>query len=447
VKLIHNLMLIILVFAPLALSAADVPKSSARPNIVVILADDLGAEALGCYGGTTFTTGKEEALGPVKTPNLDALAKAGMQFKHCFATPVCSPSRAQFLTGKYNYRVGFHDIAGRSGAARSLDPKAHPTLAARLKAAGYVTAIAGKWHLGIAGGEEFVPKSADKDTDCPHPRECGFDRQCVFGGGHLEDYGKPVKGLYTPDLLQAWTLRFLNSRKGKPEPFFLYYASPIPHFPYLPTPLNPNGQGRGKDKIGKMYGNMQNFPYLVEYLDQQVGEILAKLKELGLRDNTLVIFAGDNGTPPWLFTEMRDGRKVKFGKGTLLDTGSWVPFLANWPGKINGGSVYSGLVDFSDIMPTCLELAGAKAPAGLDGISFAPQLLGKSAQPREWVHSLYVDKYFVRDAKWKLRENGELYDVTASPYVEKLVPATEDRAESKAARDRLRVVLEKLHSK
>ena len=440
-KLIRDIMLIApLLLLPMMVRAAD------RPNIIFILADDLGAEALGCYGGSKFTDGKRE-LGAVKTPNLDALAKSGILFQHMFATPVCSPSRAQLLTGKYNFRVGFHDIAGRSGATKSLDAKAHPTLAARLKAAGYITAVAGKWHLGNAGGEAFVPKSSEKDTDCSHPRECGFDRQCIFGGAHLEHYGKPVKGLYTPDLLQAWTLRFLENRKGKVEPFFLYYASPIPHFPYLPTPLNPDGPGRGTDKMGKMYGNMMNFPYLIEYLDQQVGEILAKLTELGLRDNTLVIFAGDNGTPPWLVTEMRDGRKIKFGKGTLLDTGSWVPFLANWPCKIDGGSVYSGLVDFSDIMPTCLELAGAETPAGLDGVSFAAPLQGKAGKTRAWVHSLFVDKYFVRDTKWKLRENGELNDVTGSPYVEKLVSVEQDTAESKAARIRLQAVLNQLHTK
>jgi arylsulfatase A len=430
-----------------SLNAAPRQVTGTKPNIIFILADDLGAEALGCYGGAKFTTQKGELLGAVKTPNLDALAKSGVLFEHMFATPVCSPSRAQFLTGKYNFRVGFPDIAGRKGAVRSLDAQAHPMLAARLKAEGYVTAVAGKWHLGNAGGEAFVPKSADKDTDCPHPRECGFDRQCVFGGGHLEDYGKPLKGLYTPDLLQAWTLRFIDSRKGKAEPFFLYYASPIPHFPYLQTPLNPDGPGRGMDKIGKMYGNMKNFPYLMEYLDQQVGEILAKLTELGLRDNTLVIFAGDNGTPPWLVTEMRDGRKIKFGKATLLDTGSWVPFIASWPGKIAGGSTYGGLADFSDIMPTCLELAGASVPAGLDGVSFAAQLQGKAGKPREWVHSLYADKYFVRDAGWKLRENGDLYDVTGAPYVEKLVPTGQGNDESKAARRRLQAVLDRLHSK
>ena len=444
-KTVRNLMFL-LGAALLALPAVAVLPPE-KPNIIFILADDLGAEALGCYGGVKFTDGKKEVLGPVKTPNLDALAKGGMLFEHMFATPVCSPSRAQFLTGKYNYRTGFHDIAGRNGATKSLDAKAHPTLAARLKSAGYITAIAGKWHLGNAGGEAFVPKSADKDTDCPHPRECGFDRQCVFGGGHLEEYGKPLKGLYTPDLLQAWTLRFLDSRKGRAEPFFLYYASPIPHFPYLPTPLNPDGPGRGTDKMGKMYGNMKNFPYLVEYLDQQVGMILAKLKDLGMRDNTLVIFAGDNGTPPWLATDMRDGRKIKFGKATLLDTGSWVPFIASWPGKIAGGSTYGGLADFSDIMPTCLELAGTSVPAGLDGVSFAAQLQGKAGKPREWVHSLYADKYFVRDAQWKLRENGELYDVTDAPYVEKLVPVTGDTSESKAVRLRLQTVLDQLHPK
>jgi arylsulfatase A len=426
-------------------SMLPVPDASRRVNIIFILADDLGAEALGCYGGVKFTDGKKEVFGLVKTPNLDALAQAGIRFEHCFATPVCSPSRAQFLTGKYNFRVGFPDILGRNGATRSLDAQAHPTVAMRLKEVGYVTAVVGKWHLGDAGGGKAVPKSADQDTTCVHARECGFDRQCLFGGEHLEDYGEPQKGSYTPDILQDWALRFLDSRKGKTEPFFLYYASPIPHFSYLPTPLNPDGPGRGDDKMGKMYGNMKNFPYLVEYLDKQVGEILAKLKELGMRENTLVVFAGDNGTPPWLVTEMRDGRKIQWGKGTMKDTGSWVPFLASWPGQIAGESIYGGLADFSDIMPTCLELAGAQVPSGLDGVSFAPQLQSKPGKPREWVHSHYVNQCFVRDTKWKLRENGELYDVSGAPYVEKLVPPDQDTTESKAARVRLKIVLERLH--
>jgi len=175
-----------------------------------------------------------------------------------------------------------------------------------------------------------------------------------------------------------------------------------------------------------------------------VGELVKKLNELGLRENTLVMFSGDNGTQA-VVTEMRDGREIHGGKGTMKDTGSWVPLLASWPGVITPGSVYDGLVDFTDIMPACLELAGATPPAGIDGVSFAPQLLGRPGKPREWVHSLYVDKYFVRDARWKLRENGELYDVRNSPYDETMVKPESETPDSKAARDRLGAVLRKLH--
>ncbi len=405
-------------------------KTSARPNIIVILADDLGFESLGCYGGANYKN-----LGAVKTPNLDAMAKDGMLFKYAFATPVCSPARSELLTGKYNHRTGFIDIAGRSGATESLDPLAHSTVAARLKAAGYVTAVVGKWHIGPPESMKEIPTSAETDTDYPHPRECGFDRQCILGGAHLELYGEPKPGVYTPDILQGWALRFIESRKGKSEPFFLYYPSPIPHEPLFATPLNPDGLPRNK----------QNYPYLIEYLDRQVGEIFQKLTELGLRENTLVIFSGDNGTHRSITTEMRGGREVKGGKGMMTDTGSQVPLLASWPNAIKAGAVYDGLVDFTDILPTCLELAGEKVPDGIDGISFAPQLRGRPGTPREWTHSLFVDKYFVRNAKWKLRENGRLFDVSKSPYEETQVNPENDTPESKAARVRLQAVMDKLH--
>ena len=419
-----------------------------RPNIVVILADDLGAEAIGCYGGAEFLGDKGKVLGPVKTPNLDAMAREGMLFKKAFATPVCSPSRAQFLTGKYNFRVGFHDIAGRNGAAKSLDAKAHPTLAALLQAGGYLTGVTGKWHLGPMPGLEEPLKASDQDTSVSHVRECGFARQFIVPGAHLRHYGKPVAGEYTPDLMAEWAFRFFEQGKKEERPFFLFYSSPLPHFPYWPTPLNPDSPYKGdmaNEKMAEMYGNMENWPFLVEYLDKQVGQILAKLEEMGLRENTLVLFVGDNGTPPWVTTKMQDGRKIKFGKGTMNDTGSWVPFIASWPKAIKTGSVYNGLVDFSDITPTCLQVAGVAEPAGLDGVSFAPQLEGKSGTPREWVHSLYNKEYFVRNAGWKLRENGDLYDMADAPYSEKLVKPENDTPESQAARQSLQAVADKLH--
>lgn len=423
----------ILLLAPLAaLQAADAPR---KPNIVLILADDLGAESIGCYGGTSF-----KGLGSVLTPNLDAMAKEGMRFTTCFATPVCSPARSELLTGKYNFRTGFIDIAGRGGAVSSLDAKAHPTLAAKLQAAGYVTAVVGKWHLGSPDSMREIPATSTADTTYPHPRECGFERQCIFGGAHLERYGEPTPDSYTPARLQDWVLRFLDNRKDKPEPFFLYYASPIPHDPILPTPLNPGGT-RGKNKRG----DPKNYPFLIEYLDKQVGEIRQTLRKLGMAENTVVMFSGDNGTFRQITTVLRDGREIQGGKGSMLDTGSQVPLLVSWPGIVKAGTVHNGLVDFTDIMPTCLELAAAPVPQGLDGISFAPLLQGQPDKLRQWTHSLLLGKYFVRDASWKLRENGELYDVRKSPYVETLVLPANDTRESKGALARLHAVMDGLH--
>ncbi len=417
------------------IQAAQSGASASRPNIIIILADDLGFEALGCYGGKAY-----KDLGTVRTPNLDAMAREGMLFKHCFSAPVCSPARSELLTGKYDFRVGFPRIMGKPGVVDHLDSKAHPTLAMRLKEAGYVTAIVGKWHLGppcTKGKEpEEIPKTADADTDYPHPRECGFERQCIFSGGHLNAYGEPKPGKYTPELLQKWALNFLESRKGKPEPFFLYYPSPIPHGPLYPTPLNPDAQVDKSDP--------KNFPYLVEYLDKQVGEILEKLGTLGMRENTMVLFAGDNGSVG-VTTQMSDGREIPGGKGSPADTGAWVPLLANWPGTIAAGSVYDGMVDFTDILPTCMELAGAPPPQGIDGVSFAPQILGKPGTPREWVFVLGGDRWYAHDAKWKLTGGGQLLDASDSPYVEAPVKPENETPEAKAARARLQAVLDKVH--
>jgi len=431
-KTLFTVKKIILLAAAFALTGTPLCKAAtaAKPNIIIILADDLGFETLKCYGGADFKN-----LGTVRTPNLDAMAGNGMRFTHCFSTPVCSPARAELLTGKYNFRTGFTDIAGRSGATSSLDAKAHPTLPAQLKAAGYVTAIAGKWHLGEPLNSREMLATATEDTDYPHPRECGFDRQCLLSGAHLELYGEPKPGLYTPDILQSWVLNFLDSRKGKDEPFFLYYPSPIPHKPLYATPLNPDGQKRNKE----------NFPYLIEYLDKQVGEIMKKLADLGLAENTLVLFSGDNGTHGEITTDMDNHRHIKGGKGSLRDTGSWVPLLAEWPGVIPPGSVDNNMVDFTDILPTCLQIAGVPLPKDIDGMSFAAQLRGEPGTPREWVHSLLREQYFVRDLHWKLRETGDLYDASDSPYIETLVLPENDTPDSKAARIRLQAVLDQLH--
>jgi arylsulfatase A-like enzyme len=413
-----------------AVACGAIPIAAAeRPNIIIILADDLGDQSIGAYGGRFFR--RDDFSAPIRTPNIDTLSAEGMRFERAFATPVCSPSRAQLLTGKYAYRVGFPDIAGRNGAVDSLDPEKHTTLARALKDAGYVTALAGKWHLG----QRAPPVGPDaEETDSKHITACGFDRQFNTLGAYMRDYGSPKPGEYAPDRIQSWVLRFLDSRKDRPEPFFLYYASPLAHTPLKPTPLNPDGPAEG----------IENFPFIIEYLDRQVGEVMAKLDELGMRENTLVLFSGDNGTHGFS-SVMADGSVMVAGKATMKDSGSRVPLIANWRGVIEPARVSRRLVDFTDIMPTCLDLTGVPAPEGLDGVSFAPRLRGQRGTPREWVHVLMVDEYFVRDEWLKLREDGTLYDVRIPSRRETPIPPDRMSTRVIAAKQKLEAVARRLH--
>ncbi len=402
-----------------------------RPNILFVLADDLGIECLNCYGGSSY-----------KTPNIDALARSGIQFATCFATPVCSPSRAQLLTGKYNFRTGFIDIAGRSGAVKELDWYRHPTLAMALKDAGYDTAIAGKWHLGWNNFEQKKNDKYDEESNdyvfSPHIQACGFDVQRCFRHAYIY-YDKPKPGRYGPDIYQAWVLHYLEQRRANPKPFFLYYPMGLVHAPFMPTPLNP--------KAGEKDGQ-ENFKFMVEYCDNEVGQLMKKLEELGLRENTLVIFAGDNGLDFRLHAKF-NGHVVPGQKGQTGDRGSWVPLLTSMPGRIVPGQVLKELVDFTDFYPTILDFVGVPVPQfdgehrenTIDGVSFAHLLRGQQGMSREWVFSQIADKWFVRGEKYKLRENGELYDISGSPMREILISQDLETAESQIARKRLSEIL------
>jgi len=398
--------------------------ASARPNILFILADDLGFECLGSYGGA------------YSTPNLDRLAGRGMRFTNVFACPVCSPARAQFLTGQYNFRSGFIDIAGRNGAVAELDVQRFPTIAQHLKAAGYATAVCGKWHVGWTNGGRKVARGAPS----PHVTAAGFDEQFCFQGANIENYGKPEKGTYMPDQHRAWVLKYLEGRKSNPQPFFMYYAMGIPHSPWMPTPLHPD---RPRSKSSRdATANNALFADMVEYMDLEVGEIVAKLKDLGMEENTIVAFAGDNGTDAVLSPTL-NGKPVKTAKNSLRDAGSWVPLLVAGPGVKTG--VSEDLVDFTDLFPTFAALAKApvKVSATLDGVSIAPQLAGQRGEPRSWVHVAHVRHYFTRNKKYKLMDTGELYDISQSPFGEKKLDTLD--AEAQAGKDLLAAAAAKLH--
>ena len=220
------------------------------------------------------------------------------------------------------------------------------------------------------------------------------------------------------------------------KPFYLYYASHLVHGPILRTP---DSKPNEKDPATLYNDN-------IAYLDKQIGLLVAEIDKLGLRENTLIVFSADNGTVNQP-TSTIGGRKINGQKGTMLEGGARVPLIANWKGVAPAGRVLKDLVDFSDVLPTFVDVAGAKLPQGvtIDGRSFAPQLRGENGSPREWIFVQLGRNWYVRDDGWKLNQAGELFDMKDSPFVEQPVAADSKDQTAAAARKRLQAVLDKLN--
>lgn len=403
-------------------------KPPERPNIIFILADDLGITDISCCGGDRY-----------QTPNIDALAKAGVRFENCFSAPLCGPSRAMCMTGRYPFRTG---VVDNSTGARA-HPRTEVSIAKILREAGYATAVAGKWRQlahfhtvqdGQAWGfDEFLIWGAGRAGE-GEPDKKGKGGGAAKGERYWDpDYnlnGKPMpdtKGKYGPDLLHEFVVDFI--RRHKDQPFFIYYPMPLIHGPILRTPDSPPGsKDLRRDNIA--------------YMDKLVGKLAAELDRLNLREKTLIVFTGDNG--PAGIKGTLGGRPIDGHKGSLKEGGSRVPLIASWKGTAPEGVVLKDLVDFSDFYATFAELAGAKLPEGvtLDSHSFAPQLRGQKGQPREWVYIQLGARHYVRTARWKLTESGELFDMRDAPFRE--IPAPAGDPEAEAARKALQAVLEEL---
>ena len=371
----------LLLLLPLALLAAPRP-----PNFVVIFVDDLGYGDIGPFGATKQ-----------RTPNLDRMAAEGMKLTSFYAAPVCSVSRAQLMTGCYGARISVPGVYF-PGAPHGLHP-AENTVADLLKPLGYATACVGKWHLGDQ--PEFLPTRQ------------GFDR--YLGIPYSNDMQRPAAGSKTKvtplvrddkvaellteeqqsGLVARYTeeaVRFL--RDSKDRPFFLYFPHSAVH-----TPIWPGPDFRGKSNNGR-------FGDWVEEVDWSVGKVLATLKELGLDENTLVLFTSDNG--PWMIKGPDGGSAghLRGSKGSTWEGGVRVPTLARWPGRIPAGSVRSTVAGTIDVLPTLVGLAGGKVPEQpvIDGRDIAPLLTGKTEEASREAH-YYFSGYTlqcVRQGKWKL---------------------------------------------
>jgi arylsulfatase A-like enzyme len=419
------------VVAFLGVCAPSAFSAEGRPNVVLILADDLGCETLGCYGGTSY-----------RTPHVDRLAATGMRFRHGYSMPVCHPTRIAILTGRYPFRVG---SPGWGTFPKSEEKR---TFAHVMKRAGYATAIAGKWQLILLG------------RNPQHPHQLGFDEYCLFGWHEGARYYDPyiwqngklregLEGRYGPDVYCEFLIDFITRNRDKP--FVAYYSMALCHDVTddldEPVPFGPHGR-------------YDSYAEMVEAMDARVGRIVAALDRLGLREKTLVLFTADNGTPRSYIATAVDGKlvrksfvsrrgdeEVRGGKGSLTDAGTRVPLVANWRGTTPEGVVVDDLVDFSDFLPTLADLGGAPLPEGvaLDGQSFAPRLRGEPTEGRSWVYSGLRGKYWVRTARWKLYDDGRLFDMDRDPREKDSISENKASPEAAAARRKLRAVIDNLN--
>jgi arylsulfatase A len=407
----------ILIGAQGAMLGAEQKGTVDKPNIVFILADDLGLDGVGCYGSDNYKK---------QTPHLDALAKTGVRFETCYSTPLCGPSRCLLMTGRYGFRTGgLTNDSWFPGGHGALSKDEHP-IARLLKEHGYATCLAGKWRQI---GET--------------PKDWGFDEYCTdntaSGWYWRRNYiknGKIVRNkreVYCPDIVHNFAVDFITRHADKP--FFLYYAPHFVHVPMEPTPDSKPGTTGEKE----LYADN------IAYLDKQVGVVVKELDRLSLREKTLIVFSADNGTLAYFACPI-GGRIIVGHKGQVLEGGSRVPLIANWKGVTPEGKVVKDLIDFSDMYPTFAQVAGAKLPANLtfDGHSFAPQLQGLPGKPREWIYVQLGHKWYVRSREWKLTESGALFDMKDAPFAEKPVPAKTTDEAARAGRARLQKVLDAL---
>ena len=296
-----------------------------------------------------------------------------------------------------------------------------------LKPAGYVTASIGKW--------DQLPLQ---------PGEWGFDEYLRFEGSgkywssQVRTYvqsseTKMLGERYLPDVMHEFLTDFITRHKD--QPFYIHYAMSHMHAPILRTPES------GTERKAFYADNNA-------YMDKLVGQLVAVLEKLGLRERTLLVFVGDNGTATnGAEAATVDGRAISGMKGTMLEGGSRVPLIVNWPGTTPAGKFVKDLTDFTDFMPTFAELAGAKLPAvKIDGRSFAPQIKGQPGTPREWVYVQLAGDRYVRDARWKLTNDGKLFDLKEAPFKELPVAADTTDADAKASREKLQAVLADLKS-
>ena len=410
-----------------------------RPNILFVLVDDLGKEWVSCYGA-------EE----VETPHVDGLAAGGMRFDNAYCMPQCTPTRATFLTGQYPFRHGWvnHWDVPRWGGGCHFDPAANPCVARSLRAAGYRTAVAGKWQLNDF---RLQPNVLD---------DLGFDDWCMWTGGeggnppsnerywdpyvHTRAGSRTVAGKFGPDIYADFLIDQLRQQHDRPQ--FLYWSMCLTHHPLVATPLEPEAKTNREKHIA-----------MVHYTDYLLGRMLQALDETGQRERTIIVWTADNGTGG--IAGRRNGRVVQGGKAKTTEPGICMPFIVNGPG-VPRGRATDALTDFTDLYPTFCQLGGASLPADIvqDGSSIADLVQGRADDStRSWILAMggqnrakrtdqgvenewYFRDRVLRDKRFKVtigtdRQPQKLIDLLADPEEQHdLLPAPDVDAGAALAR-------------
>ncbi|MHC4996607.1 MAG: sulfatase-like hydrolase/transferase, partial [Planctomycetota bacterium] len=349
---------VILVFLGAIASDTGAAEHFRGPNIILIMADDLGAETLGCYGAKWHTT-----------PVLDRMAAEGARFTNAYATPICTPTRAMILTGLLPNRTGFLE---RLDSPHDPDftnrlPAHIPTFARLFKDAGYATAIAGKWHLG------------NFNSYPDQPTEHGFDAYALWTQNwntkRLSRYYEPSiyenkihtlypKTTFGPDYFSDFLLDFIERSHKQDKRFLAYYPMNLIHGPIIEPPAL--HELAASKFTPEMNDKQRKVGHMITYMDHIVGRFIKKTQELGIEDNTLIIFTGDNGTGGHI-SELEGFGQIQGKKGRLVEAGQRVPFIARWPGKIPPGARDS-LFSLVDILPSLASIANIPVKSHTDGL-------------------------------------------------------------------------------
>ncbi|MEE4286368.1 MAG: sulfatase-like hydrolase/transferase [Mariniphaga sp.] len=385
-------------------------KNESKPNIVLILADDMGYECLGINGSTEY-----------ETPNLDRLATEGIRFENCYSQPLCTPSRVKIMTGKYNFR-NYEDFG-------YLNPN-EETFGNLLKEAGYATCIAGKWQLN------GLNRNNPGNQDVTRPNHFGFDEYCLWqlnrSTAEGERYANPLiiqngkelprdPNAYGPQIMADYVIDFIDRNANKP--FFIYYPMILPHSPFVPTPDSPEW----KEPSMRFENDTAYFADMIAYLDKIIGKLQTKLKEKNIWKNTLFIFTADNGTHRAVYSSTIS-RKVKGAKGETINDGNHVPLIISWPENIKKGNIFKGIIDFADFLPTLTDVAGIEPSSYYtDGKSFMNILNGDNHLTEKvetfvhytprwgWPSANNQHNRWVMNGEYKLYRDGRFYNTVKDP--------------------------------